>query len=84
MVDEGDVFVSHDNVRLFTNTLIDEAPDIKNGLEQNNTLKDRTKLEVEEVMDLLRHILTTIPFHFNDYIYKQKFSTALGSQYPQL
>ncbi len=80
MAEEGDVFVSHDVVSLFTNTLIDESLDIiRNRLRQDITSKDRTKLEVDDVMDLLRFILSTRYFQFNDVIYRQKLGTAMAS-----
>ncbi len=78
MVEEGDVFVSHDVVSVFTNTLIDESLDIiRNRLIQDITLKD--KLHVDDVMDLLRFILTTIYFQFDDVIYRQRFGTVMRS-----
>ncbi len=65
---------------MFTNTPIDESLDmIRNRLIQDTTLKDRTELEVDDVMDLLRFILTTTYFQFDDVIYRQKFGTAMGS-----
>ncbi len=80
MAEEGDVFVSHDVVSLFTNTLIDESLDIiRNRLIYDTTLKDRTKLGVDDVMDLLRFILTTTYFQFDDVIYRQMFGIAMGS-----
>ncbi len=42
-------------------------------------MKDRNKLEVYDVMNILRFILTTIYFQFDDVIYRQNFGTAMGS-----
>jgi len=36
-------------------------------------------LEVDDIMELLEFILTTIYFCFNGQIYRQKFGTAMGS-----
>ncbi len=72
--------MSHDVVSVFTNTPIDESLDmIRNRLIQDITLKDRPKLKVDDVMDLLRFILTTTYFQFDGVIYRQKFGTAMGS-----
>ncbi len=80
MVEEGDVFGSHDVVRLFTNSQIDESLDIiRNRLIQDTTLKDRTELEVDDVMDLLRFILTTTYLQFDDVFLQIKtFGIAMG------
>ena len=45
----------------------------------DNSWKDRTKLLVEDVMELLEFILTTTYFVFRDQIYIQKFGTAMSS-----
>jgi len=36
-------------------------------------------LEVDDIMELLEFILTTTYFCFSDQIYRQKYSTAMGS-----
>ena len=36
-------------------------------------------LEVDDIMELLQFILTTIYFCFNGQIYRQRFGTAMGS-----
>ena len=57
-VDEN--FLSHDVISLFTNVPIPKALDIvRRRLENDSTLKDRTKLSVDDIMDLLEFILTT-------------------------
>ena len=79
-VDEGDIFNSHDVIALFTNTPIEEALDItRERLKSDKTLKDRTKLEVEDIIDLLKFVLTTTYFVFDGVLYRQKFGAAMGS-----
>ncbi|XP_072021636.1 uncharacterized protein [Amphiura filiformis] len=47
-IEEGEIFNSHDVVSLFTNTPITESLEvIKNRLQQDTTLKDRTLLSVD-------------------------------------
>ena len=79
-VEEGDIFNSHDVVALFTNTPIEDALEItRERLKKDKTLKDRTKLEVDDIIDLLRFVLTTTYFVFDGVMYRQKFGAAMGS-----
>ena len=65
---------------LFTNTLIDKTLEIiKERLENDNTLKQTTKLDVDDIMELLELVLTSAYFSFRGEIYKQKFGAAMGS-----
>ena len=80
MVDDGDIFKSHDVVSLFTNTPIDKCLDIIEGrLDNDNTLKERTKLNSDDIIDLLKFVLTTTYFSFRGQIYRQIFGAAMGS-----
>ena len=80
MIEEDEVFASHDVVSLFTNTPIDKALSIiQDRLENDKTLKKRTKLSVQDIMELTEFIWTTTYFTFRGDIYKQKFGTAMGS-----
>ena len=80
MIEEGEIFNSHDVVSLFTNTPIAESLDvIRDRLERDDTLKKRTLLSVEDILDLLRFVLTTTYFLFRGTIYKQRFGSAMGS-----
>ena len=46
-IEDGKIFNSHDVVSLFTNTPIDKTLEtIRERLENDNTLKQRTKLDV--------------------------------------
>ena len=79
-IEDGDIFNSHDVVSLFTNTPITKTLDIvREYLEKDTTLKQRTRLSVEDVMELLKFVLTTTYFSFRGDIYKQKFGAAMGS-----
>ena len=77
-IDEN--FLSHDVVSLFTNIPIQKALVIvRSRLNADPTLKDRTKLSVDDIMELLEFILTTTYMTFRGQIYNQKFGTAMGS-----
>ncbi|XP_072047107.1 uncharacterized protein [Amphiura filiformis] len=80
MIEENEQFISHDVVSLFTNVPIDECLDIiRERLEKDPDLKKRTLLEVEDIMSLMKFVLTTTYFTFRGTIYKQKFGAAMGS-----
>ena len=72
--------ILHDVVSLFTNTPIEECLNIiRERLEKDEDLKNRTLLEVEDIMQLMKFILTTTYFTFRGTIYKQTFGAAMGS-----
>jgi len=67
-------------VSLFTNTPIDLALQvIRERLEGDTELHTRTRLNVEDIMDLLKFIVTTTYFSFRGFIYQQMFGAAMGS-----
>ena len=79
-IEENENFLSHDVISLFTNVPIPKALDIvRRRLNEDSTLKNRTKLSVDDIMDLLEFILTTTYMTFRGQIYNQKFGTAMGS-----
>ena len=79
-VEEGESFVSYDVVSLFTKTPIKEACEIiRKRLENDKTLKKRTYLNVDDIMELLKFVLETTYFRFEGEIYQQKFGVAMGS-----
>ena len=79
MIEQDQTFLSHDVVFLFTNTPIDETLDfIKKQLEVDTKLKLRTNLNMDDIMELLKFIVTTTYFSFRGTIYQQKFGTAMG------
>ncbi|XP_072032868.1 uncharacterized protein [Amphiura filiformis] len=80
MIEEEEIFNSHDVVSLFTNTPIEQSLQvIKSRLENDTTLKERTLLSVDEVLELLQFVLTTTYFLFRGTMYKQRFGAAMGS-----
>ena len=59
-VEEGESFVSYDVVSLFTKTPIKEACEIiRKRLQNDKTLKKRTNLNVNDIMELLKFVLET-------------------------
>ena len=80
MIEQDEMFLSHDVVSLFTNTPIDDTLHvIRERLEEDSTLKLRTKLQVGDITELLQYVVTTTCFSFRGTIYQQKFGTAMGS-----
>ena len=80
MIEDDDHFNSHDVVALFTNTPIEKALEIiRTALEKDDDLKFRTKLNIDDILELLQFVLTTTYFSFRDVIYKQTFGAAIIS-----
>ena len=80
LIQEGDIFISHDVVSLFTNVPIDKALEIiQERLQNDPTLKEQTNLHPTDIIKLLEFILTTTYFKFRGNIYQQKFGAAMGS-----
>ena len=52
---------------------------VRQYLEKDDTLKNRTLLSVDDITSLLEFILTTTYFVFREQIYQQRFGTAMGS-----
>ena len=72
--------MSYDVVSLFTKTPTKEACEIiRKRLENDKTLKKRTHLNVDDIMELLKFVLETTYFRFAGEIYQQKFGVAMGS-----
>ena len=64
----------------FTNTPILQSIEIiSNKLKKDKTLKKRTLLTPEDIVELLEFVLTTTYFMFRGQVYQQKFGTAMGS-----
>ena len=80
MVEEDEIFISHDVVSLFTNTPIHLALQvIREQLEGDMELHTRTRFTIEDIMDLLKFIVTTTYFSFRGVIHQQMFGAAMGS-----
>ena len=78
-LEEDDMFVSHDVVSLFSNTPIPKSTEIiSNKLKKDKTLKKRTLLAPEDIVELLEFVLTTTYFMFRGQVYQQKFAMGHG------
>jgi len=79
---EDEEFVSHDVVALFTNTPIPERLEyIKDKFIKDVTLKDRTNVDVDDIMELLEFVCNTMYFvcRPNGTIMQQKVDTVMDS-----
>ena len=80
VIQDDEVFISHDVVSLFTKTPINEALIvIKQRLDKDTTLCERTNLTSKDIIDLLEMVLMSTYFIFRGTIYKQTFGAAMGS-----
>jgi hypothetical protein len=72
-LDDTDMLVSLDIVNLFNNVPIDEALSVvKKNLVDDDSSKERSKLSVNAIMELLEICLKTSYFKFDDKFYEQK------------
>ncbi|XP_068683409.1 uncharacterized protein [Montipora foliosa] len=72
--------VSFDVVSLFTAIPVDKACDyIRKKLEDDLSLHFRTNLDIEDIISLLKFVLSNNFFVYNDTIYKQIHGCAMGS-----
>ena len=79
-IDPWDMLFSHGVVSLFTNTPIPQMIDIIQGrLKSDKTLKQRTLLEVDDIIEMLKFVLNTTYFSVRGQIYQQMFGTTMGS-----
>jgi hypothetical protein len=79
-IKEDEMFISHDVVSLFTITPIPESLKvIRDRLKRDDSWRQKTELQVDDVMELLEFTLTTTYFSFRGQIYRQKFGAAMGS-----
>ena len=77
---DEEVLVSFDVVSLFTNIPIDLAiQTAQKYLENDDTLEDRTQLEVDNIILLLELCLNATYLQFNQICYQQRQGTAMGS-----
>ncbi len=80
LLEEDEVFVSHDVISLFTKVPIEKALQIiREKLEKDKSWREKTNLTVDDIIELLEFILTTTYFSFDGELYQQKFGTAMGS-----
>ncbi|KAJ8911005.1 hypothetical protein NQ315_011270 [Exocentrus adspersus] len=79
-INSTELLVSFDVVSLFTNVPVDKTLSIvRNKLENDNNLKDRTKLNVSVFMELLTLCIKTTYFQLENDFYQQDFGMAMGS-----
>ena len=79
-IDDDEIMVSFDVVLLFTAIPVDRACEhIRNKLEKDTTLQHRTKLPINDIIDLLRFTLSNSFFNYNNQTFKQIHGCAMGS-----
>ena len=77
----GECLSSYDVSALFTSVPVDPALRvIKDLLEKDSTLKDRTVLPVEDIILLSEFYLKNMYFSFQDQFYEQVEGAAMASQ----
>ena len=77
----GECLSSYDVSALFTSVPVDPALNIiKDLLEKDHTLKERTVLAVGDIILLLEFCLKNTYFSFQDQFYEQVEGVAMGSQ----
>jgi hypothetical protein len=75
-----DTLVSFDVVSLFTNVPVDEALQvIRDKIHNDNTLAERSVLQVEAIMELLEVCLKPTYFQVDDKFFHHKDGMAMGS-----
>ena len=76
----GECLSSYDVSALFTSVPVDPALNIiKDLLEKDHTLKERTVMEVSDIILLLEFCLKNTYFSFQDQFYEQVEDAAMGS-----
>ena len=76
----GECITSYDVTALFTSVPIDPAPNIiKDLLEKDEELSDRTVLSVQNIIELLGFCLHNTYFSFQNKFYEQVEGVAVGS-----
>ena len=79
-IEKGEIMNSHDVVSLFTNVPIREALIIiRRKLRSDKTLHRCTNLTADDIMELLKFLLSTTYFSYNGEIYKQIQGAPMGS-----
>ena len=79
-VEEDEMLVSFDMISLFTNIPIDEAAQvIRDKLQGDEMLADRTTLSPDRVAELLEACLRSTYFSYRGDFYEQREGAAMGS-----
>ena len=81
-LEPGECLSSYDVSALFTSVPIDPALNIiKDLLDKDNTLKERTAIKVRDIILLLEFCLRNTYFSFQDQFYEQVEGAAMGSPF---
>ena len=79
-LEDGEVLISFDVVSLFTSVPIDlTLKVVRDRLEHDETLHERTYLDSENIISLLALYLNATYLQFQNVIYQQVHGTAMGS-----
>ena len=79
-VNDDELLVSYDVKSLFTSIPVKESIEVcEERLRQDNTLADRTSMDVETIISLLRFCLTSTSFQYGGKHFKQVDGVAMGS-----
>ena len=79
-LDSDEILVSFDVISFFTRIPVGLALQVtQRRLEADDTLIERTNLEVCDILSLLALCLKAICFSFRGTFYRQVFDTAMGS-----
>ena len=79
-LEEGECITSYDVTALFTSVPVPSALEIiKSKLEQDSDLQGRTKMTVDNIIELLEFCLKNTYFLFQDVFYEQTKGAAMGS-----
>ena len=78
-IEDDEQLISFDVTSLYTNVPIEDTlVVIKDLLENDPSLKDRTSIPAKDLLELTRLVLTKTSFLFNGIIYKQTDGVAMG------
>ena len=84
-VPPGQKLISYDVSALFTSILVADAiVAVKQKLEQDDTLAERTPLKIDHILELLTFCLNTTFFVYKEQYYKQIHGAAMGSPVPSI
>jgi hypothetical protein len=78
-MNDGKIVGNFDVVSLFTTTLVDKSLSIvKVKLQEDITLKDRTNLSIESILEMITICVKNAYFQYGQKFYKQEKGMAMG------